>query len=133
MIVSKWRAVYIERCTYGSEGSVWKPNEETLKGAGRLPYHSTGHEKRLYRSGIIEVAAFGSEVYSKEELVAKIGAAMLCGVAGVDNSTLENRAAYIGGWLRNLKDDKKLIVQTAGQAQKAADFILGMTFEEAAE
>ena len=91
--------------------------------------HSTGHEKRLNRSGITEVAAFGSEVYSKEELLAEIGAAMLCGVAGVDNSTLENSAAYIGGWLRKLKDDKKLIVQAAGQAQKAADFILGVTFE----
>jgi len=95
--------------------------------------HSTGHVNRLNRLGITEVAAFGSEVYSKEELVAEIGAAMLCGVAGVDNSTIENSAAYIGGWLRKLKDDKKLIVQAAGQAQKAADFILGMTFEEAAE
>lgn len=92
--------------------------------------HSTGHEKRLNRSGITEVAAFGSEVYSKEELVAEIGAAMLCGVAGIDNSTLENSAAYIGGWLRRLKDDKRLIVQAAGQAQKAADYMLGVTFEE---
>ncbi|BFH18205.1 hypothetical protein J6TS7_29510 [Paenibacillus dendritiformis] len=91
--------------------------------------HSTGHSKRLNRSGITELAAFGDESYSKEELVAEIGAAMLCAVAGIDNSTIENSAAYIGGWLRKLKEDKKLIVQAAGQAQKAADYILGKQFE----
>lgn len=92
--------------------------------------HSTGHEKRLNRSGITELAAFGSETYSKEELVAEIGAAMLCGVAGIDNSTIENSAAYIGGWLRKLRDDKKLIVHAAAQAQRAADYILGVSFED---
>ncbi|WP_025692643.1 ArdC family protein [Paenibacillus zanthoxyli] len=91
--------------------------------------HSTGHAKRLNRKGITELAAFGDESYSKEELVAEIGAAMLCGVAGIDNSTIENSAAYVGSWLRKLKEDKKLIVQAAGQAQKAADHILGVTFE----
>lgn len=95
--------------------------------------HSTGHENRLNRSGINEIVAFGDENYSKEELVAEIGAAMLCGVAGIDNSTLENSAAYVGSWLRKLKDDKKLIVQAAGQAQKAADYILGVTFEGSTE
>lgn len=95
--------------------------------------HSTGHEKRLNRSGINEIVAFGDENYSKEELVAEIGAAMLCGVAGIDNSTLENSAAYVGSWLRKLKDDKKMIVQAAGKAQKAADYILGVTFGGATE
>ncbi len=93
--------------------------------------HSTGHENRLNRSGITEIAAFGDETYSKEELVAEIGAAMLCGVAGIDNSTIENSAAYINSWLRKLKEDKKLIVQAAGQAQKAADYMLGVTFDDA--
>ncbi len=93
--------------------------------------HSTGHKNRLDRSGITELAAFRDESYSKEELVAEIGAAMLCGVAGIDNSTMENSAAYVGSWLRRLKDDKKLIVQASGQAQKAADYILGVAFDEA--
>jgi antirestriction protein ArdC len=93
--------------------------------------HSTGHNNRLDRSGITELAAFGDESYSKEELVAEIGAAMLCGVVGIDNTTMENSAAYVGSWLRRLKDDKKLIVQAAGQAQKAADYILGVAFDEA--
>lgn len=93
--------------------------------------HSTGHTKRLHRSGITELVAFGDESYSKEELIAEIGATMLCGVAGIDNSTIDNSAAYVGGWLRKLKGDKRIIVQAAGQAQKAADYILGVTFEEA--
>ncbi|MVP02149.1 ArdC family protein [Paenibacillus lutrae] len=94
--------------------------------------HSTGHSKRLNRPGITEFGEFGDENYSKEELVAEIGAAMLCGIAGIDNSTMENSAAYVASWLRKLKDDKRLIVQAAGQAQKAADHILGVTFEDVA-
>jgi antirestriction protein ArdC len=88
--------------------------------------HSTGHKSRLNRTGIIAMAGFGSETYSKEELVAEMGAAMLCGVAKIDNHTIENSASYIASWLRKLKDDNKLIVQAAGQAQKAADYILGV-------
>lgn len=87
--------------------------------------HSTGHRSRLNRKGIEEITAFGSEVYSNEELIAEIGAAMLCGVAGIDNSTIENSASYIQSWLRRLKNDKRLIVTASAQAQKAADYILG--------
>jgi antirestriction protein ArdC len=95
--------------------------------------HSTGHDSRLKREGIKQVAAFGSEDYSKEELIAEFTASMLCGKAGIDNSTIDNSASYIQSWLRVLKDDKTMLVQAAGKAQKAADYILGTTFEEAAE
>ena len=88
--------------------------------------HSTGHKNRLNRSGIINVAAFGSETYSKEELVAEIGAAMLCTVAGIDQTTFENSASYVSSWLRVLKGDNKMIVTAASQAQKAADHIRGI-------
>lgn len=90
--------------------------------------HSTGHKSRLNRSGITEtVASFGSETYSKEELVAEMGAAMMCGVAKIDNSTIENSASYISSWLRSLKNDMRLVVTAAAQAQKATDYILGTT------
>ena len=79
--------------------------------------HSTGHKSRLNRKGFSEIAAFGSETYSKEELVAEITAAMLCGVTGVVNSTIENSAAYIKSWCKQLKSDPKLIVNAASQAQ----------------
>ncbi|WNS79576.1 zincin-like metallopeptidase domain-containing protein [Domibacillus sp. DTU_2020_1001157_1_SI_ALB_TIR_016] len=86
--------------------------------------HSTGHNSRLARKGIIQSGvAFGDATYSKEELVAEIGAAMLCGVARIENATIENIASYIESWLRVLKEDSKLIVQAAAQAQKAADYI----------
>lgn len=92
--------------------------------------HSTGHQTRLDRPGITSHnVAFGDEVYSKEELIAEIGAAMLCNVAGIDNHTIQNSASYIQSWLRALKDDKKLVVQAAAQAQKAADYIQNIKFD----
>jgi antirestriction protein ArdC len=92
--------------------------------------HSTGHEKRIGRPGIVNFDKFGSEQYSKEELIAEMGAAMLCGMAGIDNSTIDNSAAYIASWLEKLQNDDTLVVAAASQAQKAADLILGTTFEE---
>lgn len=92
--------------------------------------HSTGHKSRLNRPGITQTAAFGSEAYSKEELVAEIGAAMLCGIAHIDNNTIDNSAAYVGSWLRKLKDDNTLVVQAAAQAQKAADYIQGISYKD---
>jgi antirestriction protein ArdC len=90
--------------------------------------HSTGHESRLARKGVAgsegQWSAFGSQSYSKEELVAEMGAAFLCGQAGIVERTIENSASYIASWLFRLKDDAKLVVQAAAQAQKAADFIL---------
>ena len=74
---------------------------------------------------------FGDDQYANEELVAELGAAMLCGLCGIDN-TLKNSAAYIKNWSEKLKADPKLIVQAAGKAQKAVDLILGIKFERAA-
>ena len=88
--------------------------------------HSTGHHSRLNRSGVVANTGFGTENYSREELIAECGAAMLCAVAGIDNSTLDNSAAYIAGWLSRLQEDPKLIVQAAAAAQKAADHILNL-------
>ena len=56
-----------------------------------------------------------------------MGATMLCGVAGIDNSIIENSASYIDSWLRALKKDNRLLLQASAQAQKAADYILGET------
>ena len=57
--------------------------------------HSTGHAKRLAREGFDTPQKFGSESYSREELIAEMGSAMLCGVAGIEQSTLANSAAYL--------------------------------------
>ena len=92
--------------------------------------HSSGSEKRLAREGICEAAPFGSPVYSKEELCAELGAAFLCAEAGISNAVLANQAAYIAGWMKKLRDDRKLLIHAAAQAQKAADFILNRSCSE---
>jgi antirestriction protein ArdC len=68
---------------------------------------------------------FGSESYSKEELVAEMGSTMLCGVAGIEQSTVANSAAYLKTWIARLKGDSRLVVSAASAAQKAADYIRG--------
>jgi len=88
--------------------------------------HATGHSNRLGRKGVTETSYFGSHEYSKEELVAEMGAAFLCGHAGIENTTIENSAAYLAGWLKALKNDKTLLIQAGGMAQKAADYILNI-------
>jgi len=87
--------------------------------------HSSGSEKRLAREGICEAAPFGSPAYSNEELVAEFGAAYLCAEAGISNAVIQNQAGYVAGWLKKLRDDRKLLIHAAAQAQRAADFILG--------
>src|SRR5450631_2969669 len=87
--------------------------------------HSTGHSKRVGRDGIEKLNTFGSESYSKEELIAEMGAAMLCGIAGIERKTLSNSAAYLRSWIDVLKSDSRMVVSAASQAQKAADFIQG--------
>ena len=85
--------------------------------------HSTGHKSRVGRDGIEEVAQFGSESYSKEELIAEMGAAFLCGLTGIAPATIQNSASYLQHWIERLRGDSKLLVSAASAAQKAADFI----------
>jgi antirestriction protein ArdC len=49
--------------------------------------------------------------------------AFLCSYAGIQPTVIENQAAYLSGWLKQMKSDKKLVVSAAGQAQRAADWI----------
>jgi antirestriction protein ArdC len=84
--------------------------------------HSTGHKTRVGRD--LSPTSFGSESYSKEELVAEISACFLCSNVGIEQ-TFDNSTAYIKGWLKKLKDDKKLIISAASQAKKSATYIMG--------
>lgn len=86
--------------------------------------HSTGHPDRCSRFSVTGNGPFGCEAYAEEELVAEMGAAMLAGRVGVDIS-LDNTAAYVGGWLSKLRDDRRLIITAAQRAQRAVDRILG--------
>ena len=95
--------------------------------------HSTGHRDRLNRKTLTDGTPFGSPTYSREELVAEMGAAFLCATAGIDDPTIRNSAAYIESWLRFLRSDPKALIVAGAQAQRATDFILGWAGVEQVE
>ena len=86
--------------------------------------HATGHQDRLARDGIVKFDRFGSEQYAFEELIAELGAAMVCGMLGVAGEHIDNHAAYVGSWLKKLKGDRKAIFQAATKAGAAATWVL---------
>jgi antirestriction protein ArdC len=91
--------------------------------------HSTAHPSRCNRE-LGKFAAFGSKVYSREELVAEMGAAMLCSQTGIEiEKTFKNSVAYIQSWLQSLRNDEKMVVWAASKAEKAVKYILGMKEE----
>ena len=87
--------------------------------------HSTGHPSRLNR--IKAGTHFRDEAYSREELVAELGAAILMNEHGIETeSSFRNSAAYIQSWLRALRSDSRMVVLAAGQAEKAVKLIMNM-------
>lgn len=113
-----------------SQDRIQMPNREAFKSSegyyGTLFHemtHATGHESRLNR--LDKIAHFGSHEYSKEELIAEMGASFLLGEAGIHNDDMvENSAAYLKSWIDVLKGDSRLVITAASQAQKASDLIL---------
>lgn len=88
--------------------------------------HATGHKDRLAREEITKATiTFGDTDYSREELVAEIGAAMLAAHTGIDPSTKERSKAYVKHWLKALKNDKKMVITASSRAQKAVEHIVG--------
>lgn len=90
--------------------------------------HSTGHRARLNRPDLAEnLAVKGAAGYAREELTAEMGAAFLCGAAGISPAATDaNTAAYLHFWLGKLQEDKTLLIKAASHAQKAANLILGL-------
>lgn len=90
--------------------------------------HATGHKDRLNRKDLMDPSMFGSDTYSKEELTAELGSAILCRLSHISSEGLvNNSAAYIKNWLSKLKGDKKFIVQASSKANQAVDHIIGDT------
>jgi len=83
--------------------------------------HWTKHESRLNRDFGRKV--WGDEGYAKEELVAEIGAAFLCADLGITPEVRKDHAAYIDFWLKELRNDKKLIFTAAAHASRAVEFL----------
>lgn len=106
------------------------PNPQQFESAALLAsvsfheaIHSTGSKQRLNRIGLQSIS-FGSEEYSKEELIAEIGSAALLNDLGIETeASIDNSSAYVQGWLKALRDDKKMIVYAAAQAEKAVSFL----------
>ena len=95
--------------------------------------HCTGHPSRLGRHEKMKDHQFGSQdyFYSQEELVAEMGAAYLCGMCGIQQETIQNNAAYIKSWIRTFKDDPKVLVLAAAQAQNAVNYMINQKLEPA--
>lgn len=96
--------------------------------------HSTGHENRLNRATLTNSSRFGNHQYSREELVAELGAAMLCQRANISNDELQsNTVAYLRSWIKVLKDDVTMAVAAGQQAQKGVDLVLNEQYQAAAK
>ena len=88
--------------------------------------HSTGHQSRLSRETLLSAKNEDDLTeYGKEELVAEMGAAFLAAESGIAHGTLERSSAYIQSWKNSIAANNKLLIEAAGQAQKACKFILG--------
>jgi len=85
--------------------------------------HSTGHKNRLNRD--MPAVLNNHSEYSKEEVIAELGASFLCGHTHIGANLIENSASYIEFWLKQLKEDKKFVFAVSSQAQKAVEHILG--------
>jgi antirestriction protein ArdC len=93
--------------------------------------HATGHGSWLNRQGIAQRVKFGSERYSKEEMIAELGAAFLSNEAGIlDQVRFENSAAYVASWVEKFQNAPRMIVSAASQAQQSADLVLGLKPKE---
>ena len=88
--------------------------------------HSTAHPSRIGRKITQRITFFGSEDYSKEELVAEFASSFLCAHAGIDSATENNSVSYLQGWVSALRERPRMLIEAAQQAQKAANYILGI-------
>ena len=93
--------------------------------------HSTAHPSRVDRKIGTLRSFFGSENYSKEELIAQMGSSFLCAMAGIDAATFDDSVSYLQGWVSAFKEKPRMIVEAASQAQRAVDYILNGKKEKA--
>jgi antirestriction protein ArdC len=93
--------------------------------------HWTGHSARMDRD--LTLMSNGSKDYAKEELVAELGAAMMCGSLGITAAPREDHAKYLAVWMQRLKDEPKVIFSAAAKANQAAEWIFSAAKVQASE
>lgn len=100
--------------------------EEYYSTAFHEATHSTMSVTRCNRSEDKKgKVAFGSEDYSKEELVAEIGSATILNLLGIETpKSFKNSTAYIQNWLQVLRNDVTFIVSASSKAEKAVQYIV---------
>lgn len=87
--------------------------------------HSTGAANRLNRLKSTDNTKFGSMEYSKEELVAEVGAAILCNETGIDYN-IQNTQSYINSRTKYMKDKPGEVVSAFTKAMKASEYVLSI-------
>jgi antirestriction protein ArdC len=87
--------------------------------------HWTGEKDRCNRDGITKFGGFGSPSYAYEELIAEMGSTFMCHHLGIDRPELmDNHAAYIGSWIKRLRDNPDALMQAASEASTAVRFLM---------
>lgn len=86
--------------------------------------HSTGHESRLGRDGIVKIDQFSSDQYAKEELVAELTSALIGNAMGFDSRIRENNIAYLQNWIGSLKKDPKFLKSVMSDVNKSSKMVL---------
>lgn len=125
----------ISRCYYNAEDDYislpqindFNCPQEYYSSLAHELIHWTGSTSRLNR---LQATSFGSDEYSKEELIAEIGSAYLCAMAGIAPKVIDNQTAYIHGWLKQLNKQADLFIDSSIQAQKAVNYLLSKKHSE---
>ncbi|HLH01355.1 MAG TPA: zincin-like metallopeptidase domain-containing protein [Bryobacteraceae bacterium] len=115
-----------------SSDSIHLPSKEAFKDAagyyGTTLHelaHWTGHPSRLNRATLNESYRFGDPNYAKEELRAELTSVFLAAERGIPHDP-EQHAAYVGSWIKTLREDKNEIFRAAHDASLASDFLLSL-------
>ena len=142
-IVKKYQENSGPKVNFGMASAFYAPHTDSIGMPSRVDHtsaaeywstffheitHSTGAKKRLDRAEGMK-GMKGNHAYSKEELVAEMGACFLLADLGVEKH-IENSAAYIGGWLEKLKGERKFLMQAAQQAEKSCDYVRGESYND---
>jgi antirestriction protein ArdC len=118
-------------CYVSGVDQIWLPRFEQFNDAqsyysvlGHETVHWTGAKHRLDRN---LSGRFGTDAYAIEELVAELGSAFIAAHLGLTTEPRRDHAAYIGSWLRVLRDDPRAIVAASSKAQEAVDYIVALS------
>ena len=87
--------------------------------------HWSGHPSRLDRPTLNASYRFGDTNYAREELRAELASVFLAAERGIPHDP-ERHAAYVGSWIKSLRQDKNEIFRAAHDASAATDYLLAL-------